>query len=202
MKKFTLIELLVVISIIGILMTLLIPSLSKARAVARQAVCLSNQHQVYLASFSYMLDSDGWAPTDNVGSPQTTWHGRLKPAYIPEKLLCPDGMEVGAVSSTISMNVFITGRDQNVDNPTSQKSTRQATSSETCMLMDSYKNWRTTSPFYMKDSHLFVGPLEENIARHNLKANVTFLDGHGVAKSVSYLLSKRPNQDTFWDPEQ
>jgi prepilin-type processing-associated H-X9-DG protein len=48
----------------------------------------------------------------------------------------------------------------------------------------------------------YEGPKEENIARHGLKANVTFLDGHGEAKSVNYLLSKNSKEDTFWDPAQ
>lgn len=52
-KYFTLIELLVVIGIIGILLTLLMPSLSKTREAVRIAVCLSNQSQFYRASITY-----------------------------------------------------------------------------------------------------------------------------------------------------
>ena len=100
------------------------------------------------------------------------------------------------------MNVYISGRDQDPENPTSQKSIRQAETAETSMLMDSYKNWRSAKPGYMKNSHLFEAPDNENIARHNFKANVTFLDGHGVAKSGNYLLSLNSPQETFWDPEQ
>lgn len=46
-KKFTLIELLIVVAIIGILLTLLLPSLGKAREKTKRAVCMSNLAQMY-----------------------------------------------------------------------------------------------------------------------------------------------------------
>ncbi|MCM8540711.1 MAG: type II secretion system GspH family protein [Lentisphaeraceae bacterium] len=57
-NKFTLIELLVVVAIIGILVSLLMPSLSKAREAAKRAVCLSNNKQVYLALTGYSGDNE------------------------------------------------------------------------------------------------------------------------------------------------
>jgi prepilin-type N-terminal cleavage/methylation domain-containing protein len=58
-KKFTLIELLVVVAIIGILATLLLPALAKAREMGKRAVCKSNLRQVLLANVIYSDDSDG-----------------------------------------------------------------------------------------------------------------------------------------------
>jgi prepilin-type N-terminal cleavage/methylation domain-containing protein/prepilin-type processing-associated H-X9-DG protein len=61
-KGFTLIELLVVVAIIAVLISILLPSLSKARKQAQMTVCLSNQHQIYLHFFQYFNDNSGTLP--------------------------------------------------------------------------------------------------------------------------------------------
>jgi prepilin-type N-terminal cleavage/methylation domain-containing protein len=61
-KKFTLLELLVVVAIIGLLMSILAPSLSKARMAAKTAVCASNQKQIGIAMLTYTVSNNDQLP--------------------------------------------------------------------------------------------------------------------------------------------
>ena len=61
-NKFTLIELLVVVAIIGILASLLLPSLQTAREKAKFAVCTSNRDQIYKGMMVELDDHDGLTP--------------------------------------------------------------------------------------------------------------------------------------------
>jgi len=61
-RGFTLIELLVVIAIIAILAAILFPVFARAKAAAKQTVCISNLKQIGDAMTLYMADSDDLFP--------------------------------------------------------------------------------------------------------------------------------------------
>lgn len=78
-KAFTLIELLVVIGIIAILMSVLMPSLAKARIMATRTLCGNNLHQISLATNVYAQDNGSRYPSINDPIAGTTiwlWMGR------------------------------------------------------------------------------------------------------------------------------
>jgi len=73
-KAFTLIELLVVIAIIALLMTIIIPSLNKARQIAAGTICSSNQGQLLKAWLAYAIDNRDYFIDGDTG-------GLTRPGY-------------------------------------------------------------------------------------------------------------------------
>lgn len=61
-KGFTLIELMVVIAVIVVLMAILLPTLSQARAQAKRVHCASSLRQTGMALLNYANDNSGFGP--------------------------------------------------------------------------------------------------------------------------------------------
>jgi len=95
----TLIELLVVISMIGFLITLLLPSLKRSMALAHSTVCMSNLREIGQSLMAYRLENDGWLPSVDIPDPgqvqaledRDPWFVKLFPTYLNDPLIltCP-----------------------------------------------------------------------------------------------------------------
>jgi len=71
---FTLIELLVVISIVALMVAILLPALSKARATAMDLQCKTRVRTFAFTTSMYQDDHRGWFPVDDI------WNGSTHPA--------------------------------------------------------------------------------------------------------------------------
>ncbi len=79
-KGFTLVELLVVIGIIALLISILLPSLARAREAAVRIKCGSNMHQIGIAFAMYLSDNKNvypplWCPDIPDSTTNTTYFG-------------------------------------------------------------------------------------------------------------------------------
>ncbi len=84
-KAFTLIELLVVIAIIALLVSILLPSLQKAKELAKTAVCSSNLRGSILAALMYAEEAEGNIITAGTNADNVPWS-----RYLYEKELIDD----------------------------------------------------------------------------------------------------------------
>jgi prepilin-type N-terminal cleavage/methylation domain-containing protein len=68
-KAFTLIELLVVIAIIALLISILLPSLSRARELSKRTVCSANLRGIGQAAYIYAQDGDSFPANSGLSGP-------------------------------------------------------------------------------------------------------------------------------------
>ena len=94
-KGFTLIELLVVIAIIGLLLSIILPSLKMAKRKAQAVICSSNLHQWGAVFLTYTTENNNkfWTEYNvwETGKPQGQWMPVLSPYYgeVDKIRLCP-----------------------------------------------------------------------------------------------------------------
>jgi prepilin-type N-terminal cleavage/methylation domain-containing protein len=133
-RGFTLIELLVVVAIISLLLAILLPSLQKAKDLARQSVCSIQLRSFGLGLAQYAAENDdslplsGGLPRSGAWEPWSdpkNWLLLLWPTYVPSKdnpnrnlipsspWLCPMDARIHGEEkvqkTSYAMNIWLTG---------------------------------------------------------------------------------------------
>jgi prepilin-type N-terminal cleavage/methylation domain-containing protein/prepilin-type processing-associated H-X9-DG protein len=170
---FTLIELLVVVAIISVLVAVLLPALTRARATGRMVVCLSNLRQLGMAAAYYAEDCvDIFYPdfTENynwcmyyypyLGTGDKMGQGNNFTATV----VCPNKKNDPPISPhSYGMNAHKRGLVFSRLKVTIPKADELMMFADSCFL----------------SLHIWGGDI---VWRHEMRANMCFLDGHAGSR--------------------
>ena len=181
-RAFTLVELLVVIAVIGILASLLLPSLGGAKAKAKSIQCLNQLRQLGIATLSYAGENEGKIPIQFPAEPQKTWGSELStnqhlqaldlfvcPSYPPNKFKdwrCIYGIRLDPPGECVSGSFDEILNLARIPRPVDYLHLADTTSRGRGGV-------RAAQYFYFR-----VESENEVHARHQGSANGLFLDGH------------------------
>ena len=212
---FTLVEVLIVIGVLAVLAALLIPTLGRARSMARNVECRNNLRQWSVALITYSKDCGGYIPRRGQGERElrkidrdSDWFNCLPP-YVEELpyrelaeqdrlpragdksiFICPVATQTDSdYFLPYAMNRFLSSWDR----PDPHHITEVIEQSKVVFLADAPGPFSSTG---ISDKPWCV------TARHDGEANLLFLDGHTESFTAEYLGcgSDDPHRpDVRWD---
>lgn len=206
-NAFTLVELLVVIGIIALLISILLPSLNRARESAQSVACKSNLRQIGMALLDYTTRNQGWLPSVDTQDGNVTlnrfWFAKLDNYFVTEKqhvwsaeskvwLCASDNIVRGPTGSTwqtisYGYNLELGYYSETTPAVWTAKLKVNQISQPTNKVVagDAAGQANNAYRMFIEGGNYWQTP---PAYRHNSRANILFLDGHvidGVQAEIS-----------------
>jgi prepilin-type N-terminal cleavage/methylation domain-containing protein len=201
---FTLIELLVVIAIISLLVSILLPSLNRAKDLAKRVVCLTNMKSNGTAISAYTTANNGWYPA------RFGWsHAYYWPDYPGEKFW-DEYVNLGLLveSDFVAGDFSYLGGNFPSGAPAVKVSNLVYCPAGQQKIVD---HWSENKEYAVYDSYCYFGPFKYTLGdklRVSEKLEIEFWDGSGDTVTSTVLMTDYMNASSngrvygFWHGEE